>query len=70
MFLRRRSTVTNLVRRLYSSGGTNEAIVQCMLPKETFAGKTAFVTGGGTGLGKNIAKNLSALGATVVIGSR
>ena len=29
-----------------------------MLPKDTFKGKTAFITGGGTGLGKGMATML------------
>ena len=41
-----------------------------MLPEGTFAGKVAFVTGGGTGLGRAMATMLSSLGATVVISSR
>ena len=41
-----------------------------MLPPATFNGKVAFVTGGGTGLGKGMSKALSALGAQVVIASR
>ncbi|KAL5022348.1 hypothetical protein ScPMuIL_001503 [Solemya velum] len=41
-----------------------------MLPPETFAGKTAFITGGGTGLGKGMATILSRLGAQTVITSR
>ena len=41
-----------------------------MLPAGTFAGKVAFVTGGGTGLGRAMAAQLSALGATVAISSR
>ena len=46
------------------------AITTPMLPKGTFDGKIAFVTGGGTGLGKGIAKMLSDLGAQVMIASR
>ena len=42
----------------------------CMLPKNCFEGKIAFVTGGGTGLGKGMVKMLSERGATVVISSR
>ncbi|KAF2354271.1 NAD(P)-binding domain [Trinorchestia longiramus] len=41
-----------------------------MLPAGTFNGKTAFVTGGGTGLGKGMATMLSSLGANVVIAAR
>ena len=41
-----------------------------MLPKGTFDGKIAFITGGGTGLGRGMAEMLSELGAKVVITSR
>ncbi|XP_052060592.1 2,4-dienoyl-CoA reductase [(3E)-enoyl-CoA-producing], mitochondrial-like isoform X2 [Mytilus californianus] len=41
-----------------------------MLPDGTFDGKIAFITGGGTGLGKGMATMLSRLGAQVVISSR
>lgn len=41
-----------------------------MLPKDTFKGRVAFITGGGTGLGKNMALTLSSLGAKVFITSR
>jgi NAD(P)-dependent dehydrogenase (short-subunit alcohol dehydrogenase family) len=40
------------------------------LPADTFAGQTAVVTGGGTGLGLEISRGLAALGAEVVIASR
>ena len=40
------------------------------LPANTFAGKVAVVTGGGTGLGLEISRGLAVLGATVVIASR
>jgi 2,4-dienoyl-CoA reductase len=46
------------------------AIKTPMLPKDTFKGKVAFITGGGTGLGKNMALTLSRLGAKVFITSR
>lgn len=40
------------------------------LPERTFEGAVAVVTGGGTGLGLEIARGLAALGATVAIASR
>ncbi|XP_062607427.1 2,4-dienoyl-CoA reductase [(3E)-enoyl-CoA-producing], mitochondrial-like [Saccostrea cucullata] len=46
------------------------AVSTPMLPKDTFKGKTAFITGGGTGLGKGMTTALSQLGAQVVITSR
>ncbi len=46
------------------------AITTPMLPKGSFDGKIAFVTGGGTGLGKGLATMLSELGAKVMIASR
>ncbi|XP_043189836.1 2,4-dienoyl-CoA reductase [(3E)-enoyl-CoA-producing], mitochondrial-like isoform X1 [Amphibalanus amphitrite] len=41
-----------------------------MLPPDTFKGKVAFVSGGGTGLGKSMTTMLSQLGASVCIMSR
>jgi NAD(P)-dependent dehydrogenase (short-subunit alcohol dehydrogenase family) len=41
-----------------------------MLPEGTFQGKTAIVTGGGTGIGRGIAEELGRLGARLVIASR
>lgn len=41
-----------------------------MLPANTFKNKVAFVTGGGTGLGKGMVTMLSNLGARVAISSR
>lgn len=41
-----------------------------MLPPNSFQGKVAFITGGGTGLGRGMAALLSSLGAQCVIASR
>ncbi|XP_053876145.1 2,4-dienoyl-CoA reductase [(3E)-enoyl-CoA-producing], mitochondrial [Malaclemys terrapin pileata] len=41
-----------------------------MLPPNAFQGKVAFITGGGTGLGKGMTTALSSLGAECVISSR
>lgn len=53
----------------YSNGSTTPTMER-MLPPGAFNGKIAFITGGGTGLGKDLAFNLSSLGAKVVITSR
>lgn len=42
-----------------------KANLSLMMPKDSFKGKVAFVTGGGTGLGKGMATALSSLGAKV-----
>ena len=58
--------------RKYSSLG-NEYFAPVntrMLPEKSFEGKVAFVTGGGTGLGKGMVQMLSSLGAKVAISSR
>ncbi|KAE8599210.1 hypothetical protein XENTR_v10017099 [Xenopus tropicalis] len=41
-----------------------------MLPPDSFKGKVAFITGGGTGLGRGMTTTLSRLGAECVISSR
>lgn len=45
-------------------------IVTQYLPKDLFAGKTVFVTGGGSGINLGVAKNFAALGANVAICGR
>lgn len=46
------------------------AVKRPMLPAGTFRNKVAFITGGGTGLGKGMAFMLATLGANVAIASR
>src|SRR5438067_13248793 len=41
-----------------------------MLPAKTFDGRVAVITGGGTGIGFGIARELARLGATLVLCSR
>jgi NAD(P)-dependent dehydrogenase (short-subunit alcohol dehydrogenase family) len=41
-----------------------------MLPKETFANRCVLITGGGTGLGLQTARDFAALGARLVLASR
>ncbi|MBV9662195.1 MAG: SDR family NAD(P)-dependent oxidoreductase, partial [Acidimicrobiales bacterium] len=41
-----------------------------MLPEGTFKGRSALVTGGGTGIGLGIASELCRLGADVALASR
>ncbi|NWH59108.1 DECR protein, partial [Geococcyx californianus] len=45
-------------------------VQKVMLPPNTFQGKVAFITGGGTGIGKGMTTTLSSLGAQCVIASR
>ncbi|MFM9989906.1 MAG: SDR family oxidoreductase [Burkholderiaceae bacterium] len=45
-------------------------IIDKLLPANLFSGKTAFITGGGSGINLGIAKNFAALGANVTICSR
>ncbi|NXU57400.1 DECR protein, partial [Turnix velox] len=45
-------------------------VQKAMLPPNSFQGKVAFITGGGTGIGKAMTTTLSSLGATCVIASR
>ena len=45
-------------------------ILETMLPENTLKNKLAYITGGGTGLGKQMAITLAKLGADVIIVSR
>jgi len=45
-------------------------IVQDHLPKTLFAGKTVFITGGGSGINLGVARNFAALGAHLAICGR
>ena len=57
--------------RSYSDGAAKFPVVKTpLLPPDSMVGKSAFITGGGTGLGRGITEVLSTLGATVVISSR
>ncbi|XP_045056392.1 2,4-dienoyl-CoA reductase [(3E)-enoyl-CoA-producing], mitochondrial isoform X3 [Desmodus rotundus] len=46
------------------------SVQKVMLPPNSFQGKVAFITGGGTGLGRGMTSLLSSLGAYCVIASR
>src|ERR1043165_9100834 len=41
-----------------------------MLPDKTFEGRVGIITGGGTGIGFGMARELARLGATVILASR
>ncbi|XP_062986991.1 2,4-dienoyl-CoA reductase [(3E)-enoyl-CoA-producing], mitochondrial [Elgaria multicarinata webbii] len=53
-----------------SQAGFFSPLHKVMLPPDAFHGKVAFITGGGTGLGKGMTTALSNLGAVCVIASR
>ncbi len=48
----------------------SDATTTPLLPAESFAGKTAFITGAGTGLGLAVATRMGRLGANIVCVSR
>ena len=58
------------VRTHSSVNGRFTALKSTMLPPGSFQGNVAFVTGGGTGLGKGMVTKLSELGASVAICGR
>lgn len=45
-------------------------IVQDLLPRDLFRGRTVFITGGGSGINLGVAKNFAALGAKLAICGR
>jgi NAD(P)-dependent dehydrogenase (short-subunit alcohol dehydrogenase family) len=49
---------------------TRDLLVQQLLPRDLFSGKTVFVTGGGSGINLGVARNFAALGAKVAICGR
>ncbi|KAG2465305.1 DECR protein, partial [Polypterus senegalus] len=53
----------------HQAAGFFRPVEEIMLPPNTFKNKVAFITGGGTGLGKRMTKTLSSLGAQCVIAS-
>jgi len=65
-----RSSAQPVGARLNHASKYFKAQKKTMLKHGSFNGKVAFVTGGGTGLGKGMVMKLSELGASVVICSR
>ena len=60
-------------QRHFSKSSTSDffpPVKRRLLPDGAFDGKVAFITGGGTGLGKGMALMMSQLGAKVAISSR
>jgi len=65
-----RSSVQTFGVRMNHTSKHFTAQKKTMLEPGSFNGKVAFITGGGTGLGKGMVMKLSELGASVVICSR
>ncbi|XP_033124764.1 2,4-dienoyl-CoA reductase, mitochondrial-like [Anneissia japonica] len=65
-----RSLCTSAINRNNIKYDSLKPRLDTMLKDGAFKGKVAFITGGGTGLGKGMATTLSSLGAEVVIVSR
>lgn len=64
--------VTRSTTRFYSQSVKDfyPSVKSRLLPDGALQDKVAFITGGGTGLGKGMAQMMSALGAKVAISSR
>lgn len=64
--------VMRIIRKVHNGDASRffPAKSDIMLPPNTFSGKIAFITGGGSGLGKGMATTLSTLGARVAIAGR
>jgi NAD(P)-dependent dehydrogenase (short-subunit alcohol dehydrogenase family) len=45
-------------------------MIPAMLPEKTFDGRVGIITGGATGIGNAIAREVARLGARVVLASR
>lgn len=70
MIIKQRASLRFGIRCLSNESKLFPAIKTPMLPPDTFKNKVAFVTGGGTGLGRAMSEMLSKLGAQVFITSR
>ena len=69
-YMREADALSSAPKRERTVHPNMQAVTTPMLPPGTFDGKVAFVTGGGTGLGRAMSHTLATLGAHVVIASR